>query len=100
MTTKQEIAREMLRIFDGKPERWNKGELFGDNHYLPEPHPHCCLLGASLLACERMGLSAAVEAAFDEVLESRVGNVGAWNDATERTFDDVVKLLTDIAEAP
>lgn len=102
MTTKQKIAREMLRIYDGKAERWCQGTLkkWADDVDSDEPCAWC-MLGASAEACERLRLGTITESDFDEYVARKVGEDGVdvWNDAPERTFDDVVQLLTSIAES-
>jgi hypothetical protein len=104
MTTKQEIAHEMLRIYDGKPERWCQGALARCSAGKPcDPVDRTavcwCLTGARRLAKNALGASCDDVYGFALAIECIVNEYPPeWNDADERAFDDVVKLLTEIAE--
>lgn len=106
MATVQEIAAEMLRVFDGKPERWTKGVLARDAAgkmcNSTSPRAACwCFSGARQLACTRLGADPGEVANFHERAEQRAGySVPVWNDYPRRTFADVQKLLTELAEEP
>ena len=95
MATKQEIAREMLRIFDGKSERWCQGRMFlCDGRGRPYAR---CLIGASMEAADRLRCGG-IGGEVDQAIAQKFGDPGAWNDAPERTFAEVQALLLSIAE--
>jgi hypothetical protein len=103
MATKQEIAKEMLKLFDGKPERWTRGAFARakDPGFIVSPlsdDATCwCLWGAVRRAAD----DAAVSEYMLDVIESTVDDgIAEWNDRPGRTFDDVQKLLKSIAEEP
>ena len=100
--TVQEEARAVLAVLDS-PEKWtqnrNARNAEGIGVYSTDPSAVCfCLIGAA----KRAGLPLFWD---DEHLGERLQNkvpskgVAVWNDAPERTYADVVALLTEIAES-
>lgn len=106
MASVQEIAAEMLRVFDSKPERWTQGSLARDAEGAPvclsrNPPVAFCVSGAFAEVCKGTPTTRPERVAFIAALERCTGNnVPAWNDDRDRTFEDVQKLLTELAEAP
>jgi len=101
MTTKQMIARGMLELFDGRPDRWCQGALVLHGEENDEPFAWC-MLGASEATCARLGLTGVDEVGFNEHVASLVGEDGieVWNDEDGRTFAEVQALLKSIVEEP
>jgi hypothetical protein len=106
MITKRDVAREMLAIFDGKPERWTQ-HVYAKTKTGDVVPPECasaccwCLMGALRLACDQVDADDDEEVFIEtcSALErSAASAIPRWNDAPERTFEDVVKLLTEVAE--
>ena len=99
------LAREMLRIVDDRPERWTRGTLAKSARGLavrPESARarSWCVIGLFRKACDDLDPDFGTIVATYNALTRRVGNVHCWNDAPERTFDDVIELLTEVAESP
>lgn len=85
------------------PEKWTKGAYAMDASglHVPERHPDArrwCLLGAANY-CYGLA-SVAVEMRIRDALLAGSGDkatgIASWNDAPDRTFDDVRKLLLDL----
>src|SRR4051812_27438101 len=95
------LAREMLRIVDDKPERWTRGTLAKSaaGHAVRPESARArswCLIGLLRKACDDVDPDFGAIVATYGALTGRVGDVHCWNDAPERTFDDVLKLLTEV----
>lgn len=102
-STPRKIARKMLRIFDGKRERWTKGELARSTtsqRVRPESPSACrwCIVGALRKACVGLDDRSFADA-YAAIANRRRTCIEIWNDTRGRTFNDVVKLLTEVAEA-
>jgi hypothetical protein len=109
--TPQEMARAILALYDGKPERWTKDTFARDASGAalpPERRGACawCIAGAA----ERVALSALqnAPAARDAAFAFRMrvsaivpgGHDARWNDSPARRFRHVVALLERIAAEP
>ncbi len=78
------------------PEKWTQRANARDSHNLPV-NPECdhaacwCLIGA-IIRCYPLGSSDVVRR-----VDRNVGcYVNNWNDAPERTFDDVKQLVEEL----
>lgn len=102
------VAKEMLKLFDGKPERWTQGafvrikvgrKLFvGDKSLVGHRRAVCwCLEGA--LSRVTAGWSPLYDKMSQELNRRIPGHhYLTWSDAPERTFADIEALLRSIAE--
>lgn len=89
-------VRELL----DRPERWCQGALARDGTTGAECDPHSefatcwCVLGAvSVCYPEHDQHSRAVEAMRLAIYRVKRGQVGIWNDAPGRTFEEVRELV-------
>ena len=106
--TPQAIARAILELYGDDPKRWTQRaygrDEDGDMVCVDElDRAVCfCVRGATF----RVTPSYEVARPFYRALMEAIGHPGdesrvvPWNDDPARTFDDVRRMLTQIAEAP
>jgi hypothetical protein len=90
-----------------EPERWCQGTFAQDQHghsVMPSNNPFAvqwCLLGAYRKARAITGLNIGVDP-FVQLFVLQIGHaaIAAWNDSSERKFEDVTALLDTMLANP
>lgn len=85
-----------LQEFFADESRWTKGYYFRDENGSPcslEEATCACLAGARRIV---YGDNTKEEDTIKDLLYDSLGIIGNWNDASERTIEDVRKLVREL----
>jgi hypothetical protein len=88
---KQEAADFLDAVALSVASGWGKGS------WVDEEGDPCCLEGHSFEILERCRVLVGAVDYADQTIRDRIGPIAWWNDAPERTQDDVIALCHQVA---